>query len=119
MAGKLTCVNIETTQLSSVTTPAVVGADTDWLDTNSTSGTMTGVVYRKLPTGMVLVRFTASSIANATLPVGYRPADDFMATVISDASEVGAVVVFASGLISPTVALNVTGNQVVSFLAEQ
>ncbi len=117
MAGKLTCVNIETTQASSVVTPSIAGEDSGWQDAAREGGTVVGYVYRKLPTGMVVINFTAATVSGS-LPVGYCPLQSMLIPVISDTSDVGAVLIGSTGAVSPTVTLNNTGYQPITFFAE-
>jgi hypothetical protein len=103
MAGKLTCVNIATTQASSVVNPSIVGPDADWRGDNAEGGTFIGLKYRKLPTGLVVL-LIADNISSGKLPVGYR--SGAIASTIFDVASPGGgtanVELFANGDIRVT-----------------
>ena len=67
MAGKITCVNIETTQASAIPGGAITGPDKTW----KTAG-VHGCKYRKFPDGTVEVRTVVGTNPSGKLPVGFR-----------------------------------------------
>lgn len=87
MAGKLTCVNIEVTQPSSVAGGSIVGPDSSW---NTTM--LTGAKVRKFPDGTVEVVVTGNPVTGS-LNTGYQIlGDNRFAAPIAGQTEMGHVV---------------------------